>query len=64
MAVARFEAVAVIEDDQVAVAAFGRGLRDGAVSGRVDLAAWIGRDVETLMEILVAGDRIRTTADA
>src|SRR5262245_40171177 len=62
--IARLEPVAVIEDDQIAVAAFRGGVRDDPVSRRIDLAALIGGDIETLMEVLVARDGIRPAAHA
>ena len=64
VAVARRQPEVVPDDDQVAVVAGVRGRLDRAVGGRVDRLALLGRDVEPLMEAGLAGERIRTAAEA
>src|SRR5438132_5774458 len=54
MAVACLEAEAVVEDDQVAIAALETGVRHGARSGGVDRLSALAGDVEPGVEIITA----------
>ena len=63
MAVARRQAEAVLEDDQVAVVAGVRRRLDRAVGRRVDRLALVGGDVDALMKARLAGERIAAAAE-
>jgi hypothetical protein len=64
VAVARLDAAAMVDLDEVAVAALAAGMADDAVGGRVDRRADRAGDVDAGMHRRGAAERIRTDAEA
>src|SRR5215475_11212491 len=62
MPVAGLETKAVVQNDQIAVAAVVTNMGNRAVCSREDRLAAVARDIESGVEIGATGDRIRTAS--